>query len=310
MVVIGGNWFNGIDSEFPRTEVHGVGQLDTCETIQTSADCNWKNAYVSTQIESPYEGSFRSSPHHFIMMVRSGSAKFNYATPKKEKILSLFPGILVFLPAGTPLKLKLYKRIHTTHLYLRNSLLTDTAAEISPNNKSPVVLADGPVSDSLLEGLITAISEAVRYKLTPPAYVEHLTRALACYTLHRYSHPESHRPTTAHVADLNRREFIRFRALLDAQMSRKLSVADLAEGSGMTAGHFVRIFKTATGTTPYQYLLQKRLDHAKRLLSNTSQPVLEIALACGFADQVHFTKVFSKLVGMPPAAFRMQCAKR
>ncbi|WP_408056533.1 helix-turn-helix domain-containing protein [Tardiphaga alba] len=63
-------------------------------------------------------------------------------------------------------------------------------------------------------------------------------------------------------------------------------------------------FKKTTGLTPHQWIQSQRIERARNALANTSQPLAEIALECGFSDQSHFTRVFSKIVGSPPGNWR------
>jgi AraC-like DNA-binding protein len=56
--------------------------------------------------------------------------------------------------------------------------------------------------------------------------------------------------------------------------------------------------------TPHQWLIERRVDTAKRLLKNDDLPLAQIALACGFANQSHFTRVFKLATGCTPAAWQ------
>jgi AraC family transcriptional regulator len=58
------------------------------------------------------------------------------------------------------------------------------------------------------------------------------------------------------------------------------------------------------GVTPHQWLTERRVDTAKRLLKGGDLPLAQIALACGFANQSHFTRVFRSFVGCTPAAWQ------
>jgi transcriptional regulator GlxA family with amidase domain len=58
------------------------------------------------------------------------------------------------------------------------------------------------------------------------------------------------------------------------------------------------------GCTPFTYVTKCRIDRARDLLRDSLMPIAEIALVCGFAEQSNFTKVFGKLAGMPPGAWR------
>jgi AraC family transcriptional regulator len=93
--------------------------------------------------------------------------------------------------------------------------------------------------------------------------------------------------------------------LLD-DLSADTSLSELAGLCGLSRSYFVRAFKQSTGMPPYRWLLMQRVRHAKALLRGTKMPIADIAVACGFSDQSHLTRVFSKAFCISPAAWRRQ----
>ena len=69
-------------------------------------------------------------------------------------------------------------------------------------------------------------------------------------------------------------------------------LSDLAAVVGMGKFHFSRLFKSSTGCSPYTYVLQRRVEKAKKMLRYSNIPICEIALECGFGNQSHLTKHF------------------
>ena len=93
--------------------------------------------------------------------------------------------------------------------------------------------------------------------------------------------------------------------LLLSGIGRHVSVADLASACGLSESHFVRAFRQSTGLPPHQWVLARRIERSKELLSiSPSQSLSEVAVACGFADQSHFTRTFSRMAGLTPGAWR------
>jgi AraC family transcriptional regulator len=84
------------------------------------------------------------------------------------------------------------------------------------------------------------------------------------------------------------------------------NLSELATLCGLSRSYFIRAFKQVTGMPPYRWLLMQRVKHAKMLLRGTKLPIAEIAVACGFADQSHLTRAFSKAFRISPAAWRRQ----
>ncbi|MET0969686.1 MAG: AraC family transcriptional regulator [Tardiphaga sp.] len=92
--------------------------------------------------------------------------------------------------------------------------------------------------------------------------------------------------------------------LLRRDPGGQISIAELAAACGLSRGYFIHAFKSTTGITPYQWVLTQRVEQARELLKNSDLSLAEVALACGFADQSHFTRVFSRLAGASPGSWR------
>jgi transcriptional regulator GlxA family with amidase domain len=93
---------------------------------------------------------------------------------------------------------------------------------------------------------------------------------------------------------------------IHAQSATLQGVSDLADQAGMAARTFLRWFSAATGMTPVEYLQQVRIAKAREALEQSLTPVDRIAWDVGYADPAAFRKLFQKLTGLPPAAYRQQ----
>jgi AraC-like DNA-binding protein len=91
----------------------------------------------------------------------------------------------------------------------------------------------------------------------------------------------------------------RARDLLDAGFRRGVASAELEAATGLTRYVLARHFRLCLGTSPYRYLLMRRLDRARALIRRGT-PLVEAALASGFSDQSHMTRHFRKAYGLPP----------
>lgn len=96
----------------------------------------------------------------------------------------------------------------------------------------------------------------------------------------------------------------RAKELIEENLSGEVSLAYLAQECGLSPTHFARAFKQSVGVPPHRLLLLRRVERAKVLLERGTMTTAEIATATGFADQSHLTRVFSKVVGMTPRAWR------
>jgi transcriptional regulator GlxA family with amidase domain len=94
------------------------------------------------------------------------------------------------------------------------------------------------------------------------------------------------------------------RELLLDETGVDLRLADLARLCDMPAHRFGRAFRETFGATPHRWLIAGRVERARKLLEATHMPISEMAHVCGFADQSHLTRCFTRKFGISPAAFR------
>jgi AraC family transcriptional regulator len=96
---------------------------------------------------------------------------------------------------------------------------------------------------------------------------------------------------------------------IDANLSSDISIAQLATECGLSARYFARAFKQSMGVPPHQWLIKRRVDKAKELLQRVDLELTDIASTCGFVDQSHFTRVFSRVEGNSPGRWRRERRK-
>jgi AraC-like DNA-binding protein len=106
------------------------------------------------------------------------------------------------------------------------------------------------------------------------------------------------------ASPLPQRVLRRVKDRIDAELAGDLTLSILAEESGYSRTHFQRMFRTATGLTPHQYLLERRLGRAQELLEMRNADLIDVAASCGFSSHSHMTTVFRRLLGMTPAEYR------
>ena len=95
----------------------------------------------------------------------------------------------------------------------------------------------------------------------------------------------------------------RARRFLEAERTRVVHSAELESVTGLTRYDLARQFRVMFGTSPYRYLLMRRLDFARELI-HQRRALVEVACDAGFADQAHFTRAFKSAFGLTPARYR------
>jgi AraC family transcriptional regulator len=93
-------------------------------------------------------------------------------------------------------------------------------------------------------------------------------------------------------------------AYIEANLASKIEIGVLANVLALSRSHFSRAFKHSFGLPPMEYVTVRRVERAKAMISSTTEPLAEVAVACGFADQPHLNRRFRDLIGMSPGRWR------
>lgn len=91
---------------------------------------------------------------------------------------------------------------------------------------------------------------------------------------------------------------------LEEFYDRQYSLEEVARVANLSPYHFIKVFKTHTGKTPYEYLVGLKIEKARKLLSIGDRTITEVCFTCGFSNTSHFTKTFKKMVGVSPSVYR------
>jgi AraC family transcriptional regulator len=104
-----------------------------------------------------------------------------------------------------------------------------------------------------------------------------------------------------HLAPWQVKRVCRF---IDDKLGDKIGIRELAAVARLGRSHFARAFRATVGEAPHAYLIQRRIERAQQLILLTDRPLAQIALDCGLTDQSHMTRLFRRVVGMSPGAWR------
>jgi AraC family transcriptional regulator len=135
-------------------------------------------------------------------------------------------------------------------------------------------------------------------------YGEALATALAIHLLQHYTVRPPQLPT--YQGGLPQARLRRVLEYMQAHLDHELSLTALAAVVQMNPYYFSRLFKQSTGLSPHQYILQQRVEWAKRLLADARLSIAAVAQRVGFASQAHLTTAFRQRVGVTPPQYRHQ----
>ena len=194
---------------------------------------------------------------------------------------------------------------HILHFYLPRKVLDSLADEISAPRIDDLHLQPGEcVEDAITQSLLTSLLPALANPQEASAlFVDHVASAVCAHVAHTYGGMRVvQRPPRGGLAPWQER---RARDLLDSNLSGEVQLGTLAAAEcGLSVRHFTRAFRQSVGVPPHRYLLKRRVELARQLLRDPTLTLLDVALACGFADQSHFTRVFTASVEVSPGMWR------
>ncbi|WP_207460505.1 AraC family transcriptional regulator [Azospirillum sp. SYSU D00513] len=197
-------------------------------------------------------------------------------------------------------------RMHTAFdtlvIHLPRAMLEEILPDGGPQQFEDIAVKP---SECIEDPTIAAIVAAMLPALDVPEriglmYLDHVSCALATHLVAAYGQVTAAR-SGGTLAPWQER---RVKEMIAARLDGDIRLADLAAECRLSVGHFVRAFRRTTNITPYQWLLQRRVDHAKELMRDGTRTLGDVALDCGFADQSHFTRTFSRFAGVSPGVWR------
>ena len=210
------------------------------------------------------------------------------------------------VPAQTPTTRSFSTPADFVVAYVEPSVVEEVAAEAFHGDPSRLELVESlAAEDDVISRIVQLLLlEAESRHTSSRLLIDTFVRALSLHLVRSYS--SSHRKEV--IGAINRTDYRVRRAIdyMHANLSEDLPLGELAKAACLSASHFTRLFRSATGFSPHQYLVSLRIDKARELLHYTSLPVIEIALRCGFEQATHFATTFRKASGQSPSAYRAE----
>lgn len=96
----------------------------------------------------------------------------------------------------------------------------------------------------------------------------------------------------------------RVKEYIESNLDRPIRNSELADVARLSRSHFCRAFHNSTGNPPHEYIIRRRIERAQQLMRSTRTPLNQIALECGLVDQAHLARLFRRVVGVTPRAWR------
>ena len=262
---------------------------ETLELGAGRASAIWRNS----QDRMRYE---RTDGHTFSCYLNGG-----YGTRRVDAgRIAGWPGALCIMPQGTSSEWEITDQFEFVHLYVADGELRRLFAETFDRDARLMVLPEATFdrAPGLAEALarLAAATQAGNRLLADEAIISAI---LQLFSDPRYG--GERRPTLrGGLTPVLRRRLIDF---IEASLDRNITLADLARLADLSEFHLQRMFRASCGVSPHDFIMSRRIDRARHLLGGT-EPIAQIASACGFSSQSHLTRIFKSLTGTTHAVYR------
>lgn len=288
---------------FLENETHGIVTSAAMHQRVSSDTHRWSSLYASAQVESPFQGEFKPVKDQLLVLHRSGPARLETHENGRIRMHEARKGQVHLHPGGAPFNVRLLDPLDTMHVYIRQSVIAEVAAELFDADIDRLeipsqIMPDDAIMVSMLETVHSALFEG---DVSTSIYIDYLSRAIAVHLLRKYSGQMlKELPQTVGLsADVSKAlDYMR------ANLSNAISLSNVSDALGRSPSYLGRQFRIQLGKAPHAYLIDMRLETAKNMLENTNEQIAAIAVDCGFTHQEHMTRLFKRRYKTTPAVWR------
>jgi len=281
---------------------HATGEPSDCGAplvIETSsAGLDWEG-FVVEQGSSPHFHPRNVVTPGFYFALAT-EAKFSWSVESRfaHGSLTTDVGQIWINPPDTPFTHTIDEPCHFILLSIgRSCLLRHFDGALPRENLQ--FLGDYNIEDRNIQAFMELLlREASTRNANGPAYVSHLLRAFSAYFVRNYSNHADLLARSRSSSAFDEDRLARVETYITEHMEGEFGIDDLARLCGMSRYYFLKEFRKATGTTPYQHVLRRKLEHSRELLR--TEKIATVAHRLGFSDQSHFGNAFKKMFGTPP----------
>jgi len=231
-----------------------------------------------------------------------GTPELEWWLNGRNKIERPAPGALILLPPGTRDRLRWEGSSERFVLSLDTNFIREVADEFL-HGLQPAFRTHWHLRDEGLRLLLSEIGrESVEGWPLGQLYSDLLGLSLATVLLKQHAEQTIKSPPLR--GGLSPHILKSSLCFMTDNLHRELPLSEIATAAGLSQFHFARLFRSSTGQTPHQYLLEQRLRRAKHLLRSTHLEVSQIGCDVGFASHTHFARIFRSKEGITPTAWR------
>jgi AraC family transcriptional regulator len=293
---------------FRIRETHRRAERPVNRVVAHSEELGWRSLYAAILQESPLDIEEAPSEHpSFIYHLYHPTEVMRQMEGSRKEQTLIGPRRMCVTPGGATARWKHEGQPEILQVYIRQSIYEAAVNELHGcPSSSAVVVPRFAIVDPFLEQMALATATALRERREDGLYIDSLAQMMAVHLASTHCSRVPRTPIPQSTSRLPSWKMRRLVDFIEANIDSDLSLERMAAEVGISPLYLPRAFKSAFGQSPHQYVLARRIERAKDLLRNTNDPVVEIALACGFSSQSHLANWFVRVVGATPAAYRKE----
>lgn len=238
--------------------------------------------------------------HHTLSIYLDGGEK---VVREDRQLSGGAPDKLCLLPAGHESRWHIGGPLRMFHLYIDPDMLAYralTAFDIDPRHIDlmDLTFSDDPSTAMIVRGGVLPLDWAEKSDRLALDSACHL---LIHHMLRHHSRRAAQTVVRGGLSPSTRRRSVDY---IEAHLDQPLTLDQLACEAGLSTFHFAKMFRLSFGMPPHRYVAERRVERARHLLKSGDGSLAQIALACGYASQSHFTKAFKAAAGTTPGNWR------
>ncbi len=273
--------------------------------LLTSHQAGWNNIHIEYH-QLPYaEVPESCHPTHTIALGLGATVRRERWVDDRYHEELLHRGSVAILPAGVVHRANVSQPLEFMLIAIEPAFFTQIAQEWCDPDCTQLIPHFANQQDPLLLQLgLTLKAELEQGCPGGKLYIDSITQLLNVHLLKTYS---NNRPLIKSYSNqLPNRTLQSVIDYIQVHLDREILLTELAQIARINHYYFCTLFKKSTGLSPHRYILQQRIERAKKLLKHSQDTIVDIAFQCGFVNQSHFTRRFHEMTGLTPKVYRSQ----
>jgi AraC family transcriptional regulator len=295
-------------ADFPKGATNDLSVLYPESVLRSSDATGWQNVRAIHFRHSAKEAVIPASDDHCIVKNLGDSFFTSVYRGKRRFEGEVLSSESAIIPAGSSwvCQAENSDSLDLLLLYLRPLFVRSAAGELGfSHTEIGLTPQIGFKDKNICHVAMSLLHELNEANVVGRLYADSLAPGLAIQLVRRYSSLQDVHVGHGGMAPHKLRKAV---ALIDHHLSDeeegRVALRTVARAVRMSYFHFSRAFKQSMGMTATNYIAERRIERAKKMLEETEMPISEIALRSGFSSQSHFTTAFRRLAGATPKAFR------